>query len=606
METIEKIVPDTSVIIEGILSKKISAKELSTSNIIIHEAVVAELEHQANANKTTGHIGLEEIQRLQELSKNNFTIEFAGKKPTSYEAEHGKQGDIDYLIRHLAFESDAMLITADKVQAKVAQAKGINHMLIKIEAKKRKLLLEKYFDDTTMSVHMKEGTPVFAKKGRPGAWEFAQITKNKITDTDIIKMADEIVEEATISKNSFVEIERFGSTIAQIGRYRIVIVKPPFSDGWEITAVRPVKILNIDDYKLSDKLRERIEEQAEGILIAGAPGNGKSTFAQALAEFYAKNDKIIKTVEAPRDLQLSEGITQYAISHGSSQEVHDILLLSRPDYTIFDEMRNTDDFMLFTDMRLSGVGMIGVVHGTNPVDSIQRFIGRIELGVIPQIIDTVLFIKDGEVAKVLSLGMEVKVPSGMTEADLARPIVTIKDFETNKLEYEIYTYGEQTVVIPVQAGTSQNPAQALAGKEIERFFKQYTDEISVEMVSNNRCNVFVPQSLVPEIIGKGGKNIESIEKKLGISLNIEALGRPAKRGKDKEPVDFGFNIKKNSINLMLDPALSHQDVDVMLDGDFLLTAKVSKRGIVKVKKNNKIGKIIINALNAGENLELRA
>jgi ATPase len=268
-------------------------------------------------------------------------------------------------------------------------------------------------------------------------------------------------------------------------------------------------------------------------------------------------------------------------------------------------MRNTEDFMLFTDMRLSGVGMIGVVHGTNPVDSIQRFIGRIELGVIPQIIDTVLFIRDGEIAKVLSLDMEVKVPSGMTEADLARPVVVVKDFETNKLEYEIYTYGEQTVVIPVQGGTAQNPAQALAAREIERFFSQYADEISVEMVSNNRCNVFVPQSMVPEIIGKGGKNIENIEKKLGISLNIEALGKPAKRGKDKQPVDFGFNIKKNSINLLLDPALSHQDVDVVLDGDFLLTAKISKRGIVKVKKNNKIGKILMNALNAGENVELR-
>jgi len=40
--------------------------------------------------------------------------------------------------------------------------------------------------------------------------------------------------------------------------------------------------------------------------------------------------------------------------------------------------------------------------------------------------------------------MEVKVPSGMTEADLARPVVTVKDFETNKLEYELYSYGEET------------------------------------------------------------------------------------------------------------------------------------------------------------------
>ena len=51
---------------------------------------------------------------------------------------------------------------------------------------------------------------------------------------------------------------------------------------------------------------------------------------------------------------------------------------------------------------------------------------------------------------VLSLKMEVKVPSGMTEADLARPVVTVHDFETGKLEYELYSYGEETVVVPVK------------------------------------------------------------------------------------------------------------------------------------------------------------
>jgi len=119
------------------------------------------------------------------------------------------------------------------------------------------------------------------------------------------------------------------------------------------------------------------------------------------------------------------------------QEIHDILLLSRPDYTIFDEMRNTEDFKLFADMRLSGVGMIGIVHATNPIDAIQRFIGRVEMGVIPQVIDTVVFIKNGQIQKVLSLKMTVKVPSGMTEADLARPVVVVTDFETEKLMFQI-------------------------------------------------------------------------------------------------------------------------------------------------------------------------
>ncbi|MEK6828108.1 MAG: ATPase, T2SS/T4P/T4SS family, partial [Nanoarchaeota archaeon] len=317
----------------------------------------------------------------------------------------------------------------------------------------------------------------------------------------------EIIEDAKLRKDGFIEIERACSTIVQLGLFRIVITRPPFSDGWEITAVRPVRKLNLSDYKLSDKLMKRVAEQAEGVLVAGAPGMGKTTFAQSLAEYYSSQDKIVKTVEAPRDLILPERITQYAISYGNAQEIHDILLLSRPDYTIFDEMRNTDDFKLFADLRLAGVGMVGVVHATSPVDAIQRFIGRVEMGVIPQVIDTVIFIKNGFINKVLSLKMTVKVPSGMTEADLARPVVVVNDFETSKLEYEIYSYGEQTVVIPVQEGREKSGAHKLAETTILAEFQKYSRDAEVEVLSDNKCVVYVPESDIARIIGKQGVNI---------------------------------------------------------------------------------------------------
>ncbi len=66
---IEKLVPDTSVIIEGLVSDRISKKEIVPKSVIIHEAVLAELEHQANQNKETGLLGLEELNKIRELSK---------------------------------------------------------------------------------------------------------------------------------------------------------------------------------------------------------------------------------------------------------------------------------------------------------------------------------------------------------------------------------------------------------------------------------------------------------------------------------------------------------------------------------------------------------
>ncbi len=533
MNKIEKLVPDTSVIIEGLVSLQLEKKQLQVNQVIIHEAVLAELEHQANQGKAIGHIGLDEVEKIKKISNNNFEITFAGKRPSAAEIKYASLGEIDSLIRQLAFEEGATLLTADKVQAKVAQARGINFILVEKQKKIKKLKLESFFDNSTMSVHLRENTNPTAKKGAPGNWQFVKIRDKEIKKEEIKEISAELIESARATVDGFIEIERKCSTIIQLGKFRIVITRPPFSDGWEITAVRPVKHLSIEEYGISEKLLNRLSEQAEGILIAGSPGMGKSTFAAALSEFYADKGKIVKTVEAPRDLVLPETITQYAISHGSSQEIHDILLLSRPDYTLFDEMRNIEDFKLFADLRLSGIGLAGVIHATNPIDAIQRFVGKIELGVIPHIIDTVIFIKNGEIGKVLSLQMEVKVPSGMTEADLARPVVTVTDFETRKLEFELYSYGEETVVIPVKETGKKSGVLKLLEDPIKRYFQIYANEVDVEVISMNKAIVRVPDYAIAGIIGKGGKHIGEIEKELGLSIDIEELAETEKRYENK-------------------------------------------------------------------------
>jgi len=602
MERIERLVPDTSVIVDGVLSGKIENKEISVDELIIPEAVIAELEHQANENKSTGHYGLEEIKKTRKLVKN---IRFAGDRPKTFEIRGARIGGVDAIIRQVAFDEDATLMTSDKVQARVAEAKGIKLIYIKKEEKETKIKLEGFFDENTMSVHLRDNVNPFAKKGRPGNWEFVELTKKPIAKEEIQDIAREIVEEAKKRRDGFIEIERPGSTIIQLGKFRIVICRPPFADGWEITAVRPVKQLNLDDYKMSEKLTTRVAEQAEGILVAGAPGMGKSTFAQALAVYYADKNKVVKTVEAPRDLILPDKITQYAISHGDAQEIHDILLLSSPDYTIFDEMMNTDDFKLFADMRLAGVGMVGVVHATNPIDAIQRFLGRIEMGVIPQITDTVVFIKNGEINRVLSLNMTVKVPSGMTEADLSRPVVEVHDFESNKLAYEIYSYGEQTVVVPVkEGGSQQSGVKKLAADRIRNEFMKYSHSADIEVLSEGSVRVKVPKQDIAAIIGKQGKNIMALEEKLGVHLDVEELEKePAKEAEGKE-IRYDYDITKKAVIFYVGAENADKEVDVYVNDEFLLAAKIGIKGNIKVNKQSQLGKYLVNALNNKEKVVL--
>ena len=231
-QVIERIVPDTSIIIEGFLSDKIQKDEINTKEIIIHEAVIAELEHQANLGKAIGFLGLDEIKRIKVLSVNKkFELSFKGARPRAAEIRHASLGEIDALIRQLSYEEDATLITSDKVQSEVALAKSMKVIYFKKpEAAVKKLKLEKFFDELTMSVHLRENVVPIAKKGMPGKWDFVTLRKKVLDQEEIQEISREIIEDTKLRKDGFIEIERLGSTIIQLGKYRIVITRPPFSD----------------------------------------------------------------------------------------------------------------------------------------------------------------------------------------------------------------------------------------------------------------------------------------------------------------------------------------------------------------------------------------
>jgi len=443
----KRYIPDMSVLTNGML-RRLMESELRDAEIIIPPGLISTLESQAKQMRESGLIGLLEIRRIKELGgQRGITLRFP---PAPEGWKDSGPASLEDEIRRFAAETGATLITSERVSADVASILGIETMYLEPGDGELRARIMRYFGPDTMSVHLKAKVRPMAKVGRPGKFKLEVLDERPLEESELREMAHEIMELARRNPDCFVEFEREGASIVQLREFRIAITRPPFSDGFEITAVRPVAMVQLEDYRLSEKLKNRLRSRAEGILIAGPPGAGKSTFAQALAEFYRSQGKIVKTMESPRDLQVSEEITQYTALEGDMAKTADLLLLVRPDYTIYDELRKTSDFQIFADMRLAGVGMIGVVHSTRAIDAVQRLIGRVELGMIPMIADTVIFIKNGEIKEVYSLKTSVRVPSGMAEADLARPLIEITDFETDEPRYEIYTFGEQVVVADVR------------------------------------------------------------------------------------------------------------------------------------------------------------
>lgn len=518
----EKIVLDTSVIIDGLFSKMLEEGSIEVEEIIIPKAVIDELQAQASKHLDIGFKGLAELKRIRKAcSFIGIPFKIIGERPSLDDIKLARSGRIDALIRDVAKDLNAVLYTGDYVLYLVAEAEGVKARYVTPERERGPLAFERYFDPKTLSVHLKEGVPPYAKKGRPGRFHLVKLADKPLYREDLEHMVSEILEASRTDDKAFIEIKTGGAMVVQLGSYRIAIARPPFSDGLEITIVRPIVKLTLEDYRLSKKLIERLKDKAEGVLIAGPPGSGKTTLASSIAEFYMKLGKVVKTLESPRDLQVGPEITQYGPLEGDFEKSADILLLVRPDYTVFDEVRKTRDFEVFSDMRLAGVGMIGVVHASSPVDAVQRFIGRVELGMIPHIIDTVIFVKDGEIKKVYELQLTVKVPTGMVEEDLARPVVEVRDFETGDLEYEIYTFGEENVIIPIKEKREETPIEKLAIERVYHAVRRYDPEAEVIIKGGNRALIKVDRGVIPKLIGKHGANITQLEEELGIKISIQ-------------------------------------------------------------------------------------
>lgn len=593
----ERIVLDTSIIIDGKISYLLENNELKEcKEIIIPIAVLDELQAQASLGKEQGFIGLNEVKRIRELcSSKNIKVTFKGDRPSMDDIRLARHGRIDALIKDVAkSEEHAVLVTADYVQALVAEAEGINVRYFSKESKPN-LPFERFMDDNTMSLHLIQGVPPLAKKGQPGRFELVRLRDEPCSYDELMQMIKEINTAARLMQGAN-EISMNGASVIQLGKYRIAITRPPFSDKLEVTVVRPTVRLTLEDYKVSSRLMERLRSKAEGILIAGPPGSGKSTLASSIADFYMRQGKIVKTFESPRDLQVSDAVMQYAPLEGSFKKAAEILLLVRPDYTIFDEVRKSEDFEVFADLRLAGVGMVGVVHAASPLDAIQRFIGRLELGMIPHVLDTIIFVSSGEIRKVYELSLTVRVPTGMYEQDLARPLIEVRDFESGTLEYEIYTFGEENVIVPIEHENDSNGVKRLAEERVMEIMRRFDKDAEVH-IKGNKAIVKVSKSAIPLIIGKNGSTVKELERMLGISIDVEPKVKSL-----AESVRFSINEAGNSLYLIFDYDMVNKSIDVYINDDYLFSAVVGKKAKIKISKGSDIGKRLLQALMAGDKI----
>ena len=656
------LVPDTSVLIDGRITSMIKAGEYKGATIIVPEAVIAELEAQANNGREIGFSGLNELQQLCKMAEEKtIELKFSGIRPTLEQVKLAGGGEIDAMIRSIACDNAARFITSDFVQAEVARAKGLDVIYLKPQLGNfGPLSIDQFFDEHTIAVYLKERIAPTAKKGTISDMKLVKIRDQPTSEYELRAMAQEILERAKRDPDGFIEVEKRGITVVQIGSMRIAIARRPFSDGMEITAVRPIVDVTLKDYTKAEVITKRITGEKRGLIIAGSPGSGKTTLAQSVATFLSDSGFVVKTMEAPRELQVPDQITQYTALDGSMANTADVLLLVRPDFVIFDELRKNEDFNIFGDMRLAGLGMVGVIHANGVRDAVQRFSNRVDFSVLSQVINTIIFVKQGVISKVYDVDFTIKVPNGMAGEMNIRPVTTVTDHESGELVLDVFRYDGETIVMPVMAGAAayapapilsaktpqvqqigqpvipapqlvrtptpvapeqvrkendEHPGWKLTEKDVQREIGRYTEGfIDVQMISDTKAIVYIDDKDVPAAIGKGGKNISAIVNKIGIGIDIKPrseFDRQQMQGqpqKTEEEMNLGGGVKiqtdKKQLTIVA-PEQSGKIVDVFAGKEYLFTATVNDSGEIHLAKNSSIAQEMIRRYQNSEIIKLR-
>jgi len=664
------LVPDTSVVIDGRVTALIEKGEYRDATIIIPEAVFAELEAQANQGREIGFSGLAELQKLCVLAKEGkITLQYVGERPRLEQVKLAGGGEIDSMIRAVAIEHGATFLTSDYVQAEVARAKGLEVIYLKSEMVNTfaPLMVDEFFDENTFAVYLKERVAPCARKGTIKESRLVQIREAPASEYELRALAQECLERAKRHPDGFVEVEMPGVTVSQIGSMRITTTRPPFSDGIEITIVRPTREVSFESYNFAAALKDRLKEGAGGMLIIGIPGSGKSTLEQNIATYLAGQNFIVKTIESPRDLMVPDSITQYTALDGSIAATGEVLTLLRPDYVIFDEMRRSEELAVFADLRLSGIKVIGGLHAKSAPDAMIRLASLIDLNLIPQIVATMVFVKTGDISEIYNVSMGFGVPKALEQIGdpQVRPIVRLTNIITQETAAEAFRYEGEVMVtpatglpkvppvvvpnvkvasapvsapaqkmsasepipesameerlappvhsMPTYEVTDDNPAWLVLEKEIQNEIRRFTEgDIVVRMITDTKAAVYIEDADVPAAIGKAGKNIAAVVSKVGIGIDVRPLsdlpGREVLTNDVPAPANGSAGLKIRSEKKQLSiicPDHAGKIVDLFSGKEYLFTATVDDSGEIHLARNSSIAMEMLRRYGASEELKIR-
>jgi len=176
----------------------------------------------------------------------------------------------------------------------------------------------------------------------------------------------------------------------------------------------------------------------------------------------------------------------------------------------------------------------------------------------------------------------------MESEDLARPVIVITSFLTKQVEYEIYTFGEQIVVMPLSEANGEWRVVS-KGKTAMSEYAKHTISTKIEQLLPcdfllkikwaSTLDLYVPETYKGRVIGKAGANVNQLEKDMRLKINLRSFD-------DLPFLDVKTKVntpKKNARTDISFPAEYADQKICFLVGDEIAYFTADNRAVVSIK-----------------------
>ncbi len=442
----EKIVPDTSVLINEALSKLIEAGEVRDCELIIPLAVIDELQAQASKGRDIGLKGLEELKKIREHARDmNIQIRFSGERPSLDDIRLARSGRIDALIRDVTRAEGGTLYTSDYVQALVAEAEGISVRYIEPYHKPEEPAYKKYLGPDVVNLYLRVGFKPYAEVLRNGRLETIVLDEKPCDEKLLSEVLEEVMAVARIREDADILMLRPEIVILETRDYRIRVMRPPLSDRMEAMIQRDILQVASENTFLEPIIRECALGR-RGILVLNLDGVYVFPIAERIAEKLCEYG--IKTRIIGRARRLNTSAPYHGPLDGDLEKTLHLIFSSPLDYIILDEVMDSRDLKLVRGARLADIGVIAFQQSRSIESVAASLLDAINLMMLPRVIDEIILMKCYGVSELWSISTSIRTPRGLSpELGVKNVIELTRDGE---VIYELYEVDGRPIISNVR------------------------------------------------------------------------------------------------------------------------------------------------------------